>query len=106
MEEIKEKNSRVRRRWRGAWYHSARAKSNGFDLAVLAPSVKFVAVESKADTAGVSGFDDDFLPSADSSLTAGFQKFGRGCFAIRGDRDPGFLSGLDDEGKLAWKRGS
>jgi hypothetical protein len=63
---------------RGAWNQSARTKSNGFDLAVLAPGVKLLAVESKGDAGGVSGLDDDFLPAADGALAAGFQKFGRG----------------------------
>jgi hypothetical protein len=74
----KEKNSRVRRRRGGAWYQSARTKSNGSYLAVLTAGVELLAVESKGDAGGVSGLDDDFLPAADGALAAGFQKLGRG----------------------------
>lgn len=101
MEEKKETNLRRRRRGRGIRNDSRGTKSNGFDLAEFSSGVELLAVEMKIDAAGVSHLDDDFFPASDSALAAGGQKFGRGRFAVGGDRDPGFFAGLDEDRKFA-----
>lgn len=100
----KEKSLRRGRRWSG-WEQAARTKSNGFYLPVISAGIELFAIELEGDSAGVSGFDDDLFAAADNAFAAGFQKFGRGCFAVGGDRDPGFFAGMDDNRKLAGKCG-
>src|SRR5260370_14631746 len=89
------------RRLRGVQQDSSRAKSNGLNLPECSPDVKLLSVESKVDAAGVSGLDHDFLPAAHGALAARGQKFGGDCFAVRGDRAPGFFTGLDHDRRLA-----
>jgi hypothetical protein len=81
-----------------------RTESNGLNLPVVSAGVNFLSVESKIDATSVSGPDDDFFPASDLALAVSGQKFGRDSLAVGGDRGPGFLARLDDDGKLAWSR--
>src|SRR5208337_4554319 len=100
MEQKKETNLRCRRRFRGVRQNSSGTKSKGLDLPVVSSDVELPSIELKVDAAGVSGLDDDFPPASDRALTARGQGFGRGRFAVGGDRDPRLLAGLDDDRKL------
>lgn len=82
---------------RGGVFQAGAVEGVGADLAFVAGSRDFLAVEKEADGGGVAGADDDFAAGADGGVRGCDQGFSEERLAVGNDGDPRGFGGADEQ---------
>src|SRR3981189_2836282 len=101
MEEKKEPML-VGNEWRRRlWLQASYAKSESLDFAIVALGRQLFSIKHEVESADVSGLDHYLFSARDDALGFGHQGVFAGGAVVYLDRDPGFLTGENDDRKSA-----